>query len=95
MEKIKDFIKRLNEYGVPLPLFRIDGKASLTGTMVAISFAFALFGEFAKLSKLFGEIDLTQANYLFLICLGNYAHKRIVADPNKKTITLEEGKTDV
>lgn len=89
-----DFIKKLNEYGIPLPLLRINGAATLTGTMVVITFIIAVGGEFVKLSKVLGEIDLTQANYLFLICIGNYAHKKMLLNGKDKTVTVEKGNDD-
>ena len=89
MEKIKEFIKKLNEYGIPLPLLRIDGAPSLTANMVVISFITCIVGQFAKLTKVLGDIDMTQANYLLVICLANYAHKRMVVNKDK-TVTIEE-----
>lgn len=91
----KDLYSDLNEKGFPLPLFRINGKATLTGTMTVISFNTALLGQIGKVTKLLGEVDLTQANYLFLICLGAYlGNKTIKGDAKEKTITMEGAKND-
>jgi len=77
IDKIKEFIKKLNDYGVPLPMIRIDGKATFTGTMTFISFNTALLGQIGKVTNLLGTVDLTQANYLFLISLGAYLGRKI------------------
>src|SRR5690606_13172003 len=71
-EKVRNFINAMNERGIPLPMLRINGKATFTGTMTFIAFNTALLGQIGKVTKVIGEVDLTQANYLFLICLGAY-----------------------
>lgn len=83
LDKIKEFIKALNEAGVPLPMIRIDGKATFTGTMTFISFNTALLGQIGKVTNLLGQVDLTQANYLFLICLGAYLGRKIQGSKDK------------
>lgn len=84
IEWAKKLIAQMNEAGIPLPVFRINGKPTLTGTMTVISFNTALLGQIGKVTKLLGEVDLTQANYLFLICLGAYlGNKKIVGDGKK------------
>lgn len=75
--KAKEFINKLNEVGIPIPLIRLDGKPSFTGTMVALSFLTALGGQLGKLSAFLGDVDLAQANYLFMICLGAYLGRKM------------------
>lgn len=75
--KIKEFIQKLNESGVPLPMVKIDGKPTFTGTMTFISFNTALLGQLGKVSHILGDVDLTQANYLFMICLGAYLGRKM------------------
>ena len=77
LDTIKGFINKLNSAGIPVPLARLNGVPTLTGTMVILSFITALVGQLGKLSKLLGDIDLTQANYLLLICLSAYLGRRI------------------
>jgi len=93
MEKIKDFINKMNDAGVPLPMIRINGQSTLTGTLVFISFNTALLGQLGKISKLLGDIDLTQANYLFGICLAAYLGRKMQTNAAAKTIEVES-KTD-
>lgn len=92
MDKIKDFIKKMNESGVPLPLIRLDGKPTFTGTLTFISFNTALLSQFGKFVDLFKTIDTTQANYLFLICLGSYLGRRFQG--NGKTVTISSDKEE-
>ena len=88
-QRLKDFINSLNAKGVPLPLMRLNGYPTLTGTMTVLSFTTALLGQIGKVTKVLGEVDLTQANYLFLICLGAYlGNKKITGDG--KSVTIEE-----
>jgi hypothetical protein len=86
LDKIKEFIKKLNDAGIPLPMIRIDGKATFTGTMTFISFNTALLGQIGKVTNLLGPVDLTQANYLFLICLGAYLGRKIQGSKDKVEI---------
>lgn len=88
--KIKDFIKKLNESGVPLPLLRIDNKPTLTGTMVFISFNTALLGQIGKIANVLGTVDLSQANYLFMICLGAYLGRKMQKNGNEVTLDTEK-----
>ena len=90
LNKIKSFIDKLNSYGIPLPLLRIDGKATLTGTMVVISFLTAFIGQAGKISKFLGDLDLSQANYLLGICLAAYLGRKFQGDSTKKTVTIED-----
>lgn len=92
VQKIKDFVNMLNSKGVPLPMLRDPktGQASMTATLVFLSFNTALLGQLGKLSKMLGDVDLTQANYLFLLCLGAYLGRRMQSDGTKKTTVLSQ-----
>lgn len=78
----------LNDKGIPLPLIKINGKPTFTGTLTFISFNTALLGQIGKVANLLGPVDLTQANYLFLICLGAYLGRRI--QDNGKGVDVPE-----
>lgn len=91
IEKIKKILTFMNEKGIPLPMIKADGKASFTATMTFISFNTALFGQIGKVTKFIGEVDLSQANYLFLICLGAYLGRRMQKD-DKGVVVLDEKK---
>ena len=81
----------MNEKGIPIPLASINGKATFTGTLALISFATALLGQIGKLTKYLGEVDLTQANYLFLITLSAYLGNKVVGKDN---ISMESSKKE-
>lgn len=93
MSNIKDIIKKFNEFGVPLPLLRIDGKASFTATMTFIAFNACLIGQSGKLAGYFGGIDQSQSVYLFIVCIGSYLGRKL----QTKDVTItshEEGKNE-
>jgi len=92
VSKLKKAILKLNEFGVPVPMIRSDGKPSLTATMTFLSFNNALLGQLGKLSGLVGGIDLTQANYLFGICLAAYLGRRIQGDGKKVDLSAKDEK---
>jgi hypothetical protein len=81
-EKLKEFIQKLNKKGIPLPMVRDPktGESSVTLTLVFISFNTALVGQVGKIAGILGGIDLTQANYLFLMCLGAYLGRKMQGD---------------
>lgn len=88
--KLKDIINSLNSKGVPIPMVRVDGKPSITGTMAFLSFNNALVGQLGKVAGFLGGVDLTQANYLFGICLAAYLGRRLQADPARKSIEIDK-----
>ena len=92
MEKLKEFFRKMNEAGLPLPMIRVNGKPSITATFAFLSFNTALFGQIGKLSKLLGPVDLSAANYLFFGCLAAYLGRRLTGDGKNITVEAEEEK---
>ena len=90
MEKIKQLIIKMNEYGIPLPMLRIDGKPSISATMMFLAFNTALLGQIGKLAGILGGIDLTQANYLFGISASLYFGRKITASKNDITVSSKQ-----
>jgi hypothetical protein len=86
IEKARAAFRYLNDFGVAIPLIRLDGKPTFTGTMTFISFNTALLGQIGKVTNFLGPVDLTQANYLFLMCLGAYLGRKIQGDGKKVDI---------
>jgi hypothetical protein len=70
MDKIvewwKSVVNKMNEQGIPIPMARANGKASITATMVIISFAMCVIPVILMvgtvLTKLAGIFTLTDAN---------------------------------
>ncbi len=97
IEKLKELLNKLNSAGVPLPMFRdpITGKASVTLTMMILSFNTALLGQLGKFSKILGETDMTSAMSLFVATSALYLGRKLQSDG--KTINVEapqEGKSE-
>lgn len=99
MEKIKQLISQMNEAGVPLPMMRdpLTGKASVTLTMMILSFNTALLGQLGKFTKLLGDVDMTSAMSLFVATSALYLGRKLQSNGSSKTITVEnpqEGKSE-
>ena len=90
MKKLKEIFRKMNEYGIPLPMIRVDKKPSITATFAFISFNTALLGQIGKVTKILGNVDLDAANYLFFGCLFAYLGRRITTDNGK----IELGKKE-
>jgi hypothetical protein len=90
ISKLRQWIKAMNEAGVPLPMIRESGRATLTGTMTFLSFNTALLGQLGKFANLVGDVDLTQANYLFGICLAAYLGRKMQGNGTTKELTVEK-----
>jgi hypothetical protein len=86
--KVKQVINSLNEAGVPIPLARINGAPTLTGSMVVISFTTCVIGQLGKISGFLGGVDLTQANYLLVICLSAYLGRKMQGNGSTKEVSL-------
>lgn len=97
IDKIKEFVKKLNENGVPLPMLRdpVNGKSSVSLTMMFIAFNINIAGLIGKLSGFLGEVDLGGANTLFITTAGLYFARRINTKKGDQENVLEnkEGET--
>lgn len=73
-EKLKDIVDSGNKDGIPIPLVRDPkkGRGSVSLTLVFISFNLALFGTIGKITNMVGEVDLTNALWLFGVCASLY-----------------------
>lgn len=91
MNKLKELIKRMNELGVPLPMLRdpVTGRASVTLTMMFLSFNTALFGQIGKVTKVLGDVDMSSAIVLFTTTAGLYLGRKFQTGENKE-VTLSE-----
>lgn len=89
-EKLKAFIQKMNEQGIPMPMIRVNKSPSITATFAFISFNTALFGQLGKVVDIVGVVDLNAANYLFFGCLAAYIGRRMSGDG--KNIDIKEKK---
>lgn len=106
MDKIiawwQSIVVKMNENGIPLPMIRTNGKASVTGTMVVISFALCVLPVLIMIgtviTKLTGAFTLNDANQaqlmnsfssaiqLFIACLGAYLGRGMQRGSDGKVI---------
>jgi hypothetical protein len=86
LDKLKELSASANSKGIPLPMIRDPktGLGSVSLTLVFLSFNVVLIGLIGKISKFLGEIDLTQALWLFGICTSLYFGRRVSGDGKGK-----------
>ena len=79
LEKIQEYLKDKNQNGLYVPMIRDpkSGMGSVTLTLVFISFNMNVLGLIGKASGLFGSIDLSGANTLFIACLAAYLGRQM------------------
>lgn len=97
MEKLKELIRKSNELGLPLPLLRDcrTGKASVTMTMMIISFNVTIFGLIGKITKIIGDVDNTSAMSLFVATSALYLGRKLQKDDKNVTVdSPQEGKNE-
>ena len=106
----QSFVSKMNEQGIPLPMVRTNGKASVTGTMVVISFALCvlpiLIMTGTVITKLTGIFTLNDANQaqlmnsfssaiqLFIACLGAYLGRGMQRGPDGKVIVEKSSEAE-
>lgn len=88
--RVKEFVLKLNEKGIPLPLLRIEGKASLSATFAFISFNIWVISVVGKWSGYLGGVDSGQCLQMFLACAGLYWGRKF----QKGDTTLEATKKE-
>lgn len=96
------FINKMNEQGIPIPMVRANGKASITATMVIISFLLCVIPTLlmigtvlTKLAGVFTLNDVNQAQLLnafsssiqlLIASLGAYLGRGMQRGPDGKVI---------
>lgn len=88
MKTIKELVNEMNQIGVPLPLLKDPktGRASVSMTMMVLSFNTALLGQLGKFTKLLGDVDMTSAMSLFVATSALYFGRQM--QTNGKVVTL-------
>lgn len=92
IDKWKDFVRGMNERGVPLPMVRADGKASLSATLVFMSFNTWLISVIGKAAGALGGMDSGACLQMFMACAGLYFGRKFQRD-EKGGVSLE-GKSE-
>ena len=82
-DKWMELVKSANERGIPIPLFRIDGKPSLSATMAIIAFNIWLISVIGKFAGKLGGVDSGQCLQMFLACASLYWGRKFQKDDKK------------
>lgn len=89
IQKLIDVIEKGNTLGIPLPMVKDpkSGKGSVSLTLVFLSFNLVFFGLIGKVTRLIGDVDMTNALWLFGICTSLYFGRNIKKDGAKIEVT--------
>lgn len=89
LDRWKEFMNKMNQKGVPVPMVRSPdtGIASVSLTLVFVSFNVCIAGLIGKWAGFLGGIDVNQSITLFSICAGLYWGRKFQSDG--KNITLD------
>jgi hypothetical protein len=90
MNRLKEFIKKLEEAGIPVVLLRdpVTKTQSLTFSLVIISALLVIFGLVGKFAKLAGGFDIENSLSFFYGCAGMYLGRKITN--NNNTVDKQE-----
>lgn len=91
VEKWKELVIIANEKGIPLPMVRVKGTASLSATLVFISFNMWAVSVVGKWSGYFGGVDSSQCLQMFIACASLYWGRKLQKD--EKGLSLEARET--
>lgn len=92
MDKWKDFVNKMNANGVPVPMVRADGKASMSATLVFLSFNVWALSVMGKAAGALGGMDPAQCLQMFLACASLYWGRKFQRD-EKGAVTVESKDT--
>jgi hypothetical protein len=93
IEKWKEIVRNANEKGVPLPMVRADGKASLSATLVFLSFNIWAMSVIGKAAGALGGMDPGACLQMFMVCAGLYFGRKFQKD-DKGGVSLGDGKSE-
>lgn len=82
-DKWLEIVRGANERGIPLPLIRIDGKPTFSGTLTFISFNIWVISVIGKLAGSLGGMNPDQCLNMFLACAGLYWGRKFQGDGKK------------
>lgn len=102
-EKWFSFVRGMNERGVPLPMVRADGKASLTATFTFLSFNIWVISVVGKAAGALGGMDSGDCLQMFIACSCLHLGRKMqrdntgaisVGDSNSAESKAPEAKSD-
>lgn len=78
--KWQSFVRGMNERGVPLPMLRADGKASLTATFAFLSFNIWVVSVIGKAAGALGGMDSGDCLQMFIACACLHLGRKMQRD---------------
>lgn len=92
LEKIKNWLIRANEEGIPLPLLRdpVKNEGSYTLTMYFISFNLAALTLLGKVTKLVGDVEYSNVLWLYGMSASIYLGRKFQKSKDGN-VTIENG----
>lgn len=93
MEKLKELFRKMNELGIPVPIFRDStGKPSVSFTLVVVSTLFVMLALLNSAAALFKGVDTQSALYWAGMCYSLYFGRKLSGDG--KTLTIDATSKD-
>lgn len=71
-EKWLEIVRAANERGIPLPMLKIDGKPTFSGTLTFLAFNIWILSVVGKAAGALGGMNPDQCLNMFLACAGLY-----------------------
>jgi len=90
LEKMKNWMLKMNQEGFPLPMLRDpkNGKGSVTLTMFWISFNVSLLTLAGKFTKIIGDVDYSNVLWLLGLTGGMYLGRKF--QTSKEGLSVEQ-----
>lgn len=88
LDKLKEFVNKLNEKGIPLPLFRDHGTGSVSLTLLIVSFTMWMLSVVGKAAGFVGGINTSDCFNMVIAMSGLYFGRK-VHKSSKGAVTLE------
>jgi hypothetical protein len=91
LDKWKEIVRNSNENGVPIPMIRVDGKASLSATLAFLSFNIWAVSVVGKAAGALGGMDTGACLQMFLSCSALYWGRKFQRD-DKGNVSVSKDK---
>lgn len=88
----RNLVRYMNEHGIPLPMIRVEGKASFSATLTFLAFNAWLVSVVGKAAGALGGMDTNATFQMFIACAGLYFGRKFQSD-SKGEVTLESAES--
>jgi hypothetical protein len=85
-QKWLEIVRAANEKGIPLPLLKIDGRPTFSGTLTFIAFNVWILSVVGKAAGALGGMNPDQCLNMFLACAGLYWGRKFQKDDKKSDL---------